>query len=145
MKSMLRNTESLATDTNIFIANQLQWADINFTLHGLLHHSLELFVTNGGWSIGTLNFDSEETIETNNKFVRRYMERFARLFEVESDKKLLTNYCLKYFSPLSRQKKTIFVKKRPMNHISAQCTKHGFDDNRFGMKKINKCRILNNF
>ena len=65
----------LTMETSLFIPTEFKWAEINFTLHGLLHHSVELIVSNSGWSIGTL---SEEALESNNKFVRRYLERFSR-------------------------------------------------------------------
>ena len=65
----------LTIETGLIIARELKWVDINFTVHGLLHHSVELIVLNGGWSIGTL---SEEALESNNKFIRRYLERFSR-------------------------------------------------------------------
>ena len=36
---------------------------------------MELIEANNGWSIGVL---SEEALESNNEFVRRYLERFSR-------------------------------------------------------------------
>ena len=54
----------LTTETSLNIATELKWVVINFTLHRLRHHSLELIVLNGRWSIGTL---SEEALERNNK------------------------------------------------------------------------------
>ena len=67
--------EQLTTDISMRIAEELPWVEINWTLHGLLHHSVELIHLNGGWSLGSL---SEEALESNNKFCRRYMEQFAR-------------------------------------------------------------------
>ena len=67
--------ERLTLETSLLIAEKFKWVEINFTLHGLLHHSLELIEANNGWSIGVL---SEEALESNNKFVRRYLERFSR-------------------------------------------------------------------
>ena len=40
-----------------------------------MHHSAELIYINNGWSIGTL---SEEPLESNNKFVRRYLQQYSR-------------------------------------------------------------------
>ena len=59
----------------MIIAIKLPWVDINWTLHGLLHHSAELIHLNGGW---TLSAFSEEALEANNKFVRRYLEQYSR-------------------------------------------------------------------
>ena len=57
----------LTIETGLIIARELKWVYNNFTVHGLLHHSVELIVLNSGWSIGTL---SEEALESNNKFIR---------------------------------------------------------------------------
>ena len=48
---------------------------INFTLHGVLHHSSELIIRNDGHGLGAL---SKEALEANNKYVRRYLELFSR-------------------------------------------------------------------
>ena len=58
----------LTNETNLLLAGKLPWVSLNFTLHGLLHHSVELIKMNNNLSIGTL---SEEALESNNKFVRR--------------------------------------------------------------------------
>lgn len=65
----------LCRDTSMLIAENLPWVDQNYTLHGVLSHSPELIHLNNGWSIGMF---SEEPLESNNKFIRRYMERYAR-------------------------------------------------------------------
>ena len=57
------------------VGRELQWVDINWILHDLLHHSVELVHLNGGWALGFL---SEEALESNNKFIRRYLEQYAR-------------------------------------------------------------------
>ena len=67
--------ESLVKQTSILIAQKLPWAQLNWTLHRTLHHSVELIRINNGWSIGSL---SEEPLEANNKFVRRFLESHAR-------------------------------------------------------------------
>ena len=67
---------SLCKETALMIANELLWVDQNYTLHGVLSHSSELIYLNDGWSIGMF---SEEPLESNNKFIRHYLERYARL------------------------------------------------------------------
>ena len=62
-------------ETSLLIAEKLPWVSVNYTLHGLLHHSVELIQMNNNMSIGSL---SEEAIESNNKYVRRYLEQFSR-------------------------------------------------------------------
>ena len=41
----------------------------------MLHHSYELIIQNKGYSLGSL---SEEALEGNNKYIRRYAELFSR-------------------------------------------------------------------
>ena len=65
----------LTTEISLLIAEKLPWVEITPTLHGLLHHSTELIHLSRGWSLGTL---SEEALESNNKYVRRYLEQYAR-------------------------------------------------------------------
>ena len=64
----------LTKDTSLLIANKLPWVSVNFTLHGLLHHSAELIQLNNNWSIGSL---SEEALESNNKFVWRFSRKIS--------------------------------------------------------------------
>ena len=65
----------LTTKTSLLIAEKLAWVSINYTLHGLLHHSVEFIQLNNDWSIGAL---SEEALESNHKFARRYLDQFSR-------------------------------------------------------------------
>ena len=65
----------ITTETSLLIAEKLPWVSLNHTIHGVLHHSVELIQINNNWSIGSL---SEEALESNNKFVRRYLEQFSR-------------------------------------------------------------------
>ena len=51
------------------------WVKINYTLHGVLHHSPELIALNGGYALGAL---SEEGLEASNKFIRRFLELLSR-------------------------------------------------------------------
>ena len=64
----------LTTETSLLIAEKLPWVSVNYTLHGILHHSVELIQMNNNWSIGSF---SEEALESNNKFVRRYLDQFS--------------------------------------------------------------------
>ena len=67
--------KSLANKTSVLIATELPWVQINYTLHGILHHSNELIQRNGNHGLGAI---SEEALEANNKYVRRYLELFSR-------------------------------------------------------------------
>ena len=72
------NSYFLATEISLLIAERDElknWVELNWTLHGLLHHSVELIYLNGGFSLGSL---SEEALESNNKFCRRFLEQYAR-------------------------------------------------------------------
>ena len=59
----------------MYIAKSYPWAQINYTLHGVLHHSCDLILLNEGRALGEL---SEEALEANNKYVRRYLELYSR-------------------------------------------------------------------
>ena len=63
--------DNLTRETSVLLATRLPCVDKNFTLHGVLHHSAELIYLNKVWSIGSL---SEEPLESNNKFVTRYLQ-----------------------------------------------------------------------
>ena len=65
----------LLQETSLHIAKKFKWVQINYTLHGVLHHSYELIIQNNGYSLGSL---SEEALEANNKYIRRYAEMFSR-------------------------------------------------------------------
>ena len=52
----------LLTETSFLIARKFMWVQINFTLHGVLHHSCELIIMNEGIGLGAL---SEEGLEAN--------------------------------------------------------------------------------
>ena len=67
--------EIITKRVSTLISEKLPWVNINWTVHGLFHHSTQLIHMNGGWSIGEL---PEEPLEANNKFVRRYLNQFAR-------------------------------------------------------------------
>ena len=59
----------------MLIATDFKWVKINYTLHGVLHHSTELIGLNDGYSLGSLN---EEGLEAANKHIRVYLETHAR-------------------------------------------------------------------
>ena len=65
----------LTAEISLLIAEKFPRVEINWTLHGVLHHSEKLIFLNGGWALGIL---SEEAIESNNKFVRMYLNQYAR-------------------------------------------------------------------
>ena len=71
----LEKFKTLLLDTSLHIARKFPWVEINYTLHGVLHHSYELVIQNDGYSLGAL---SEEALESNNKFIRRYAELLSR-------------------------------------------------------------------
>ena len=72
---MLDNFKTLLLDTSLRIAQKFPWVEINYTLHGVLHHSYDLVIQNDGYSLGAL---SEEALESTNKFIRRYAKLFSR-------------------------------------------------------------------
>ena len=53
----------------------MKWVQINYTLHGVLHHSCQLIKLNDNCGLGSL---SEEGLEANNKCIRRYLELLSR-------------------------------------------------------------------
>ena len=67
--------EQLTQETSIHIAENFRWARINYTLHGALSHSTELIGMNDECGLGEW---SEEALEANNKFIRRFAETRSR-------------------------------------------------------------------
>ena len=65
----------LLRETSMLLATKFTWAKVNYTLHGVIHHSGDLIAMNGGKGLGSL---SEEALEANNKFIRRFLEQFSR-------------------------------------------------------------------
>ena len=55
--------EKLTQEASILLANELSWVRVNWTLHGVLHHSCELIRMNEQCGLGML---SEEALEANN-------------------------------------------------------------------------------
>ena len=67
--------DNLLKETSLLLSRKYGWVQINYTLHGVLHHSLDLIVLNGGIGLGEL---SEEALEGNNKYIRRFLELNSR-------------------------------------------------------------------
>ena len=67
--------EQTLLETSLLIPREYPWANINYTLHGVLHHSLELIARNDGVALGAL---SEEGVEANNKDIRIMQETHCR-------------------------------------------------------------------
>ena len=71
----LEEYEELVESVSLLIAVELKWVKINFTLHGVIHHSVQLIALNESNGLGIL---SEEGLEANNKYIRRYSELLSR-------------------------------------------------------------------
>lgn len=67
--------EELVCETSLLIAQELKWVRINYTLHGVIHHSAQLIAINECYG---LNSWSEEGLEANNKYIRRFSELLSR-------------------------------------------------------------------
>ena len=67
--------QELCNKTSMNICENFPWVKINHTLHGSLHHSVELITLNEGSGLGNL---SEEGLEANNKDIRNYLQFLAR-------------------------------------------------------------------
>ena len=61
--------------TSFNLCDNFSWVKINHTLHGTLHHSVELITLNDGYGLGKL---SEECLEANNKDIRNYLQFLSR-------------------------------------------------------------------
>ena len=73
--------EALILETSLHIAKKFPWIQINYTLHGSLHHSAELIGMNNETGLGEW---SEEALEANNKFIRRFAETRSRKFSANA-------------------------------------------------------------
>ena len=73
--------DELCKEASLLIATNFKWTKINYTLHGILHHSTELIALNDGYSLGSL---SEEGLEAANKHIRIYLETHARKNSLEN-------------------------------------------------------------
>ena len=67
----LEKFKDLCDSTTFHLCDNFPWVKINHTLHGTLHHSVELISLNDGYGLGNL---SEECLEANNKDIRNYLQ-----------------------------------------------------------------------
>ena len=67
--------KELCDSTSFHICNNFSWVKINHSLHGTLHHSVELISLNDCYGIGSL---SEECLEANSKDIRNYLQFLSR-------------------------------------------------------------------
>ena len=75
--------DNFCKETYQFILKEFPWVSITPSFHKLLAHSVELFAVqcNGCG----LKLFSEESIESLNKYVRRYRERLSRKFNFQDN------------------------------------------------------------
>ena len=66
-------------EASLLIAEKFPWAHINYTLHGVLHHSSELIGLNDNCGLGAL---SEEGLEAANKNIRLFLETHSRFLHL---------------------------------------------------------------
>ena len=64
-----------AMEASLLITRSYSWSNINYTLHGVIHHAAELIALNDGYGLGSL---SEEGLEAANKHIRRFLETHSR-------------------------------------------------------------------
>ena len=74
-KVALIKFKKLCDETSFNLCDNFPWVKINHTLHGTLHHSLELISLNDGYGLKNL---SEECLEANNKDIRNYLQFLSR-------------------------------------------------------------------
>ena len=60
----------MCNNATLNIITNIPWAQINHTLHGVLHHSADLITLNDGYGLGNLS----EGLEANNKDIRNYLK-----------------------------------------------------------------------
>ena len=66
-KIHLAKLKDLCKQASLNLCDNFPWVLMNHTLHGTLHHSVELISLNDGYGLGSL---SEECLEANNKDIR---------------------------------------------------------------------------
>lgn len=67
--------KALCDEASLNLCDNFPWVFLNHTLHGTLHHSVELISLNDGYGLGAL---SEECLESNNKDIRNFLELRSR-------------------------------------------------------------------
>ena len=70
-KVQLVKFKELCDLTSFNLCDNFSWVKINHTLHGTLHHSVELITLIDRFGLGNL---SEECLEPNNKDIRNYLQ-----------------------------------------------------------------------
>ena len=75
--------DNFCKETYQFILKEFPWVSITPSLHKLLAHSVELFAVHSNGC--GLKLFSEESIESLNKYVRRYRERLSRKFNFQDN------------------------------------------------------------
>ena len=98
----------LTRATNLLILRKFPWAEINFTLHGVLSHSADLIELNDGYGLGAL---SEEALEANNKFIRIYASTRARKTSADDQCMDVMARLLERSDPFLRELSKRFQKK----------------------------------
>ena len=74
---------------------------MNYKLHGSIQHSAQLIEEINGHGLGTL---SEEALEANNKYLRRYMEKLSRNCSGELQLKDVSTRALELSNPTIQER-----------------------------------------
>ena len=88
--------KSLCLEASYNICDNFSWTRINHTLHGPLHHGVELITRNDGYGLGSL---SEECLESNNKDIRNYLQFLSRKVSPEAQVTDVMNRLLERSDP----------------------------------------------
>ena len=88
--------KSLCLEASYNICDNFSWTRINHTLHGPLHHGVELITGNDGYGLGSL---SEECLEANNKDIRNYLQFPSRKVSPEAQVTDVMNRLLERSDP----------------------------------------------
>ena len=90
----------LCDEASLNICDNFSWSQINHTLHGPLHHGVELISRNDGYGLGSL---SEECLEANNKDIRNYLQFLSRKVSPVAQVTDVMNRLLERSDPLINQ------------------------------------------
>ena len=115
-------------EASLLIATDFKWANINYTLHGVLHHSTELIALNDGYSLGSL---SEEGLEAANKHICRYLETHARKTSLEDQMSDVMNRLLERSHP-DVIKNKIQYKRNPVQCVDCGARTHSSSHHKLG-------------
>jgi hypothetical protein len=97
--------QELVQETSLLLARKFSWSRLNWTLHPLLHHSADLIERNNCVSLGAL---SEEALESNNKYIRRFNETHARKTSPEHQLTDCMSRTLERSDPFIREQTSLF-------------------------------------